>query len=110
MIVNKDDICKDDLSDFEDYLAEFDSIISFDSETCSVCGLNVSDNIIVQKPPFVKYKICADENELVDTIKNLECKSISFKVEKQIDTSIIAEIKYKYLIFIPLNYLSEIQK
>jgi len=102
--------CEDDLSDFEDYLAEFDSLLSFDSETCPVCGVNVSNDLIIQKSPFVQYKICNDENELNSVAKILESNNIVFKVEKQIDTSVFDKIKYNYIIFIPLNCLCLLQK
>ena len=101
---------KDDLSEFADYLAEFDSITSFDNETCPVCGVNVSENISIQKSPFVKYKFLKKESELLPVTKELNAKCIPYKIEKQLDSSILNEIRYNYIILIPFKCLNELQK
>ena len=101
---------KEDLSEFADYLAEFDSIVSFDNETCPICGVNVSENISVQKSPFVKYKSLKEESELLFVTKKLDSKCIPYKIEKQLDSSIINEIHYNYIVLIPFKCLSELKK
>lgn len=69
---------EDELKDFEDYLSEFNSSISFDSETCPVCGINPAENIAVTKILFVEIKF---DNEVVaeKAILKLEEKGIKFK-------------------------------
>lgn len=34
---------QDDLAGFEDYLAEFDSIMAFDNEDCPICGVSIPE-------------------------------------------------------------------
>ena len=34
---------QDDLAGFEDYLAEFDSIMAFDNEDCPRCGVSIPE-------------------------------------------------------------------
>jgi hypothetical protein len=53
---------KDELTEFEDYLSEFDSVPLFDSETCPICGITLSDNISVNKVPLVELQF---ENESI---------------------------------------------
>lgn len=99
-----------DLSAFADYLAEFESLINFDDETCSVCGINISDSISVQKSPYVLYKSLKEESELNSVIKMLDSKCIPYKIEKQLDSSSIEKIQYNYSVLIPFKCLNEIQK
>ena len=51
-----------DLKDFKDYLAEFETSVHFDSETCPICGINLSDNISVNQIPLIELQF---ENETV---------------------------------------------
>ena len=66
------------LNEFEDYLAEFDSVPQFDSETCPICGVTLSDNISVNKVSLIELQF---ENETVAIrAKNiLEMKGIKSK-------------------------------
>ncbi len=100
----------DDLSAFADYLAEFDSIVSFDNETCGVCGVSISDTLSVQKSPFVQFKSFKEESEILVIAKELQLKGIPFKIEKQLDSSILNEINYYYNILIPFMCLNELEK
>lgn len=100
----------DDLSAFADYLAEFDAIVSFDNETCGVCGVSISDTLSVQKSPFVQFKSLKEESEILVIEQKLELKGIPFKIEKQLDTSILNEIRYNYSVLIPFKFLNELQK
>lgn len=67
-----------DLEEFEDYLAEFKSIPIFDSETCPICGIALSDNLSVNKVPFIELQF---ENETIASkaINLLEEKGIKSK-------------------------------
>lgn len=105
----KDDPKKDDLSEFAEYLAEFDSILGFDAETCPVCGVNISDSVSLDTSPFVVYKSIKNEIEIKTIVEKLELKNIPSKIEKRIDTDIQEEIKYLYDILIPLRCLWEIE-
>lgn len=51
-----------DLKEFEDYLAEFNSVPQFDAETCPICGISFSDNLSVNKIPLIELQF---ENETV---------------------------------------------
>ena len=68
----------DDLSEFADYLAEFESTIGFDAETCPVCGVNISDSLSIEKSPFVLYKCLDDEVKILTVTNDLELKCIPF--------------------------------
>lgn len=100
----------EDLSAFADYLAEFDTIVSFDNETCTVCGVSISDTLSIQKSPFVRFKSFKEESEIFVVKKELQLKGIPFKIEKQLDSTILNEINYKYNILIPFMCLNELQK
>lgn len=52
----------EELNDFEDYLSEFNSTPLFDSETCPICGITLSDNISVNKVALIELQF---ENETV---------------------------------------------
>jgi hypothetical protein len=67
-----------DLKEFEDYLAEFNSVPLFDSETCPICGITLSDNLSVNKVPLIELQF---ENESVAkrAIGLLEEKGIKSK-------------------------------
>ncbi|MBE0538480.1 MAG: hypothetical protein IH620_02110 [Ignavibacterium sp.] len=87
MIEGKKNIDNDDLSEFADYLAEFDSIIGFDSEICAACGIKLSDDLSVrQNESFVEYKQLTNETEVLKLIYNLSSKNIPYKIENQPDT------------------------
>ena len=64
-----------DLKEFEDYLAEFNSVLQFDAETCPICGISLSDNLSVNKIPLIELQF---ENETVaeKAINLLEAKGI----------------------------------
>lgn len=67
-----------DLEEFKDYLAEFNSVPPFDSETCPICGITLSDNLSVSKMPLIELQF---ENEVVASraINLLEQKGIKSK-------------------------------
>jgi hypothetical protein len=100
----------DDLAAYADYLAEFDSIVSFDNETCPVCGVSISETISIQKSPFVQYKSLREESEIISVTRELDSKCMPYKIEKQLDTSTLNEIRYSYIVLIPFKCLNELQK
>jgi len=67
-----------ELSEFEDYLSEFNSNPQFDSETCRICGVSLSDSLSVNRVPLVELQF---ENETVATnaIDLLQKKGIKSK-------------------------------
>jgi hypothetical protein len=67
-----------DLSEFEDYLSEFNSIPKFDSETCRICGVNLSDSLSVNKVPLVELQF-ENETVAVKAVNILEEKGINSK-------------------------------
>ena len=78
-----------DLEEFKDYLSEFNSIPQFDSETCPICGISLSDNLLVNQIPLIELKF---ENE---TIAN---KAINLLEEKGIKSKQSSQGKEKILI------------
>lgn len=95
----------DDLLAFAEYLAEFDSIINFDDETCPVCGIKISDNLSIEQLRFIQYKIFCNESEVYDCTRDLESKCIPFKVTKRLDSEVTEQISYNYEVMIPLKCL-----
>ena len=78
-----------DLEEFADYISEFNSIPQFDSETCPICGINLSDNLSVNKIPLIELRF---ENE---TIAN---RAINLLEEKGIKSKMSSSGKEKILI------------
>lgn len=100
----------EDLSEFEDYLEEFKDHIQFDSESCPVCGVKVSDSVSYSNSPYVEFTTVNDEILLNELVAHLNDCMIPFKVEKSLDNSILAEVKYLFKITIPFNCLEEATK
>lgn len=98
----------DNLSEFADYLAEFDSTVSFDNETCPVCGVNISDSLSIEKSPYVEYKSINDESKLLLVTRELESKHIPFRIEKKLNIKITEQIDYVFVVFVPFKYLVEL--
>jgi hypothetical protein len=105
MTEGKNNSENDDLSEFADYLAEFNSLLNFDDETCPVCGVNISDSLSIEKSTFVLYKCLDDEVKIFAVTKELELKCIPFKVEKRLCTEVNDKIVYLYDVLIPLKCL-----
>ena len=68
----------DDLKEFEDYLCEFDSTPQFDSETCRICGINLSDSLSVNRVPLIELQF-EDEITAKKAINILDAKGIKSK-------------------------------
>ena len=71
-----------DLKEFEDYISEFNSVPQFDSETCPICGISLSDNLSVNQIPLVELQF---ENETIASraIYILKEKGIKSKQSSQ---------------------------
>lgn len=111
MIEGKKNIDNDDLSEFADYLAEFDAIIGFDSEICPVCGIKLSEDLSVrQYSSFIEYKQLTNETEVLKLIDNLSSKNIPYKIEKQLDTKDLNVISYNFSVLIPIDFTSQVEK
>ena len=70
-----------DLKEFEDYISEFNSVPQFDSETCPICGISLSDNlsaIYILKEKGIKSKQSSQGKEkiLIPEEKLEDVKSI----------------------------------
>jgi hypothetical protein len=110
MIEGKKESDHEDLSEFSDYLSEFDNVINYDSETCPICGVNLSDSLAIQKSPYVVYKSFKKESELVPLTEKLQSMNIPFKVEKKLNSEVISSIEYLIDVLIPLRILNELEK
>jgi len=78
-----------DLNEFEDYLSEFNSVPQFDSETCRICGINLSDSLSVNRVPLIELQF---ENETVAS------KAIDILQERGIKSKQSSSGKEKILI------------
>ena len=111
MIEGKKNMDYDDLSEFADYLAEFDAIIGFDSEICAACGLKISDVLSVQQSSsFVEYKQLTNESELINLINKLDSKNIPYKIEKNSDSKDLDFVFYNFSVLIPTDFKDQIEK
>ena len=59
------------LSEFEDYLDQFEESVKFDSETCPVCGIDLSSTIKVENSPFTEFITLHSEDEAVKLYNEL---------------------------------------
>lgn len=100
----------EDLSQFADYLAEFDSVIGFDSEICPVCGVELSSTLAMRQSQFFKYKSFDNDSELSATARYLDSKSIPYKIEKRLKSDVDSKICYIFDVLVPLRYLPDIEK
>jgi hypothetical protein len=87
-----------ELKDFEDYLSEFNSIPQFDSETCRICGVSLSDSLSMNRVPLIELQF---ENETIAV------KAINILVEKGIKSKQSSSGKEKILI--PEGRLEEVK-
>lgn len=93
----------DDLSEFSDYLNQFDDTINFDSETCPICGVNLSDSITVNSSPFIKILTIEEKDELEIFVSRLNNEQIKFKVVERLNEKVFSEISYVYDVFITIK-------
>lgn len=101
---------QEDLSDFEDYFAEIDSIIKFDYETCPLCCVKNPDDPSIQSSHFVIYKCLTEESELLSVTNMLKLKYIPYRIDKRLNANSINQTSYLYDIMIPQRCLIELQK
>ncbi|HSL89771.1 MAG TPA: hypothetical protein VK870_10740 [Ignavibacteriaceae bacterium] len=95
---------------YEDYLSEFDESISFDSETCPVCGIKVSDTILVSNSPYIDL-LKADSESTADLVyKKFENNNLDYKVYKEIDTTCLDSIKYQFRIVVAMKDIYQANK
>jgi hypothetical protein len=96
---------QDDLAGFEDYLAEFDSIMAFDNEDCPICGVSIPEKTTTNRSPFVEYIHTKKESDLIAIKKKLDMLCIPIKIEKRLDSNVLDIISYDYVILIPFRCL-----
>jgi hypothetical protein len=67
-----------DLTEFEDYLSEFNSVPKFDAENCPICGISLSNSLAVNQVPLIELQF---ENEIIAerAIDLLEAEGIKSK-------------------------------
>lgn len=91
----------DEISEFEDYLREFESSIFFDSEVCPTCGINLSDSIIPVSAAFVQIEFNS-EKERNRALQNLKNSGILVKKDNK-------ENNHERTLLIPENKLYDVQ-
>ncbi len=77
-----------DLEEFEDYLAEFNSVPKFDSEICPICGINLSDAYTGDAIPLIELQF-ENENVAQTAIKQLEKSGIRSKQSSTVKEKIL---------------------
>lgn len=87
---------------FEEYISEFNKSILFDSETCPVCGINISSYISVNKSPFTELIKSLNKEYIQFICTELEKNKLELKVVSKLDTSQVEQINYTYSILVTL--------
>ena len=108
--MNSEMTSDEDLSSFEDYLAEFDSSIPFDSEICPTCGIKLSDSVNTDFSAFVVYQSVDNENCLKEIINNLNHINSPYKIEKKMDQNRNDKIHYIFDVLIPIKFLEPVRE
>ena len=84
---------EDNLDEFAEYLKEFDDNLIFDSETCPICGVNLSDSISVNPIPLIELKF-ENEKFASEAIRKIEDSGIKKKQsENNKESILVAEQK-----------------
>jgi hypothetical protein len=84
---------EDNLDEFAEYLKEFDDNLIFDSETCPICGVNLSDSISVHPIPLIELKF-ENEKFASEAIRKIEDSGIKTKQsENNKESILVAEQK-----------------
>jgi hypothetical protein len=88
-------LAKENIDEFSDYLEEFEDNLIFDSETCPVCGVNLSGNISIHPIPLIELKF-ENEKYASEAIKKIEEGGIKTKQSgENNDVVLIAEQKFQ---------------
>jgi hypothetical protein len=103
MIEGKRKFREDDLSDFSDYLSQFNNAVGFDAEVCPVCGVNISESLALKKSPYIKLNTLKDKSRAIAIAHQLQLNGITIKVEEMIDNSVLERIDYLYQILVPIK-------
>lgn len=85
---------------FEEYISEFNKSILFDSETCPVCGINISSYISVNKSPFTELIKSKNEKYVQVICTELGKNNLESKVVSELDTSEVDQINYIFSILV----------
>lgn len=93
----------EELSEFEDYIKEFESSVYFDSEVCPTCGINLSDSITPLSAALVQIQF--NSNVEKETALN-KIKNSGIIIKEGEDTNKSANDR---TLFVPENKLDEIR-
>lgn len=100
---------EDDLSGFEDYLSEFDNLMKFDNEDCPICGVSIPEKRTTNSSNFIEYTHTKKESDLIEIKKKLDLFCVPMKIEKRLDSRVLDNISYDYVVLIPLRCLGYIK-
>jgi hypothetical protein len=103
MIEGNKEFQENDLSEFSDYLSQFDNAVRFDAEVCPVCGVTVSESLTIKKSPYIKLSTLKDKASVLEIANQLELIGITVKIVEVIDNSVLDRINYLYQIFVPIK-------
>ena len=93
----------DDKDIYDDYLSEFDESIPFDSEICPVCGIKVSDTILLSNSPYIDLLKTDSESKADLVCKKFETNNLDYKVYKEIDNTCLDSINYQFRIVVTMK-------
>jgi len=98
---------KDKMDQFEEYLSGFEDIVPFDSETCPVCGVNISSSVSKTGSPLIEVYCSNDESLIQSVCTALQSKNIELKVIKQLDMNETEQVVYTFRISVPADKSGE---
>ncbi len=95
---------------FDDYISEFNGNIPFDSETCPVYGVKISDSVAVANSPFVELFSSASVEAIETIARLLENQKIHYRIYKEADNSTVKEVRYIYRVVVMIKDLEIAKK
>lgn len=91
----------------QEYLSEFDDLILFDSEECSVCGIKISEFLSTEHSPLIEVLTTKSSLFLNAVCNELKLNDIQFKVLEFADLEIVDSSANSYKVSVPFNAYDE---
>lgn len=101
----------DETSDiFEEYLSEFDNSIIFDSESCPVCGVKLSDSVELTTSPLIELIRIKDKEKALKLCELFSGAALQFKIFEELDKGNEKSISYEYKVLVTVKDLEKAKR
>lgn len=88
---------------FDEYLSEFDKTIIFDSESCPVCGVKLSDSIEMTNSPLIELTRIQDKQKALKLCELFNAAFLHFKVYEELDKNNLDSVSYEYIVSVTIK-------